>query len=91
MRLSARVAGDARGVCTLRVTDQGPGLDAEAVQRLGRHHDGLVPTGAQGVGFGLLFVQRVAQRHGGQLQVEPGPDGRGAQFELVLGAASGNP
>ncbi len=91
VRLSARVAGDARGVCTLGVTDQGPGLDAEAVQRLGRHHDGLVPTGAQGVGFGLLFVQRVAQRHGGQLQVEPGPDGRGAQFELVLGAASGNP
>lgn len=73
------------GECRFLVADQGRGLAPEAVQRLLQAHDGLVPTGSRGVGFGLLFVQRVAQRHGGHLGVQQGADGRGAVFELVIG------
>jgi signal transduction histidine kinase len=58
-RLSASTAGG----CVLAVADEGPGLDAAAMQRLIQSREGLVPAAGQGVGFGLLFVQRVAQRH----------------------------
>ena len=42
---------------------------------------------SQGVGFGLLFVQRVAARHAGQLQASLAADRPGAVFELRLGRA----
>lgn len=75
-------------VLRLAVSDQGPGLAPEAAQRLMQARDGLLPAGAQGVGFGLLFVQRVAHRHRGRLLVAAAPDG-GARFELVIGDGSG--
>ena len=84
--LSAR-AGPPRG-CVFAVQDQGEGLDGQALQRLSTRQDGLLPGAAGGVGFGLLFVQRVAQRHGGALMAQPGEGGAGVRFELVL---SGNP
>jgi len=59
------------------------------MRRLMTAHDGLVPRGGAGVGFGLLFVQRVAQRHGGALRVRRGDGGQGAVFELVIGGGSG--
>jgi signal transduction histidine kinase len=75
----------------LAVTDDGPGLDATAMRHLMQSREGLVPTSGQGVGFGLLFVQRVAQRHGGALAVRGGDDGLGCVFELSLSGASGKP
>lgn len=80
--------GEGEGA-VLVVSDQGPGLDDAAIRRLLQERDGLVPRAGEGVGFGLLFVQRVAQRHGGLLRVRRGDNGRGAVFELVLRRASG--
>jgi signal transduction histidine kinase len=74
-----------------RVGDEGAGLDGAAMRRLMQQHDGLLPRAGDGVGFGLLFVQRVAQRHAGRLRVRRGDDGRGAVFELLLQRPSGNP
>jgi CHASE2 domain-containing sensor protein/signal transduction histidine kinase len=76
--------------CVFEVADRGPGMDAQARQRLASH-EGLLPTAAGGVGFGLLFVQRVARRHGGRLGARPGEGGRGSVLELHIGSASGNP
>jgi CHASE2 domain-containing sensor protein/signal transduction histidine kinase len=84
-------AGPLPGGCSIAVTDAGPGLPAAAIERLSAAHEGLVPTGSRGVGFGLLFVQRVVSRHGGRLQVQPGPDGHGAMFTLELASAQGSP
>ncbi len=81
----------AAGGSGFRVVDQGPGLDGAAMRQLMSTHDGLVPRGDAGVGFGLLFVQRVAQRHGGELRVRRGDAGQGAVFELVIGGGSGIP
>lgn len=83
VRLSARLL--ASGRLSLGVDDQGPGLDAEALQRLNEGESGLVPVQAHGVGFGLLFVQQVAKRHRGRLRVEPGPQG-GVSFSMELDA-----
>jgi signal transduction histidine kinase len=41
----------------------------------------------QGTGLGLAIVQRIVQRHGGTIGVEPGPDG-GSRFWLTLAAAA---
>ena len=62
------------------VRDQGKGLSAEQRQRLA----GGAGLHAQGVGLGLLFVQRVAQRHGGHLEAPWFEGASGAAFELVL-------
>jgi CHASE2 domain-containing sensor protein/signal transduction histidine kinase len=88
--VSLALRPQATGACHVEVADQGPGLDEAAMRQLMQDRDGLVP-GRGGVGFGLLFVQRVAMRHGGRLGVHRGADGRGAVFELQLAAASGNP
>ena len=78
----------------LRVLDRGPGLTPEQVELLARGDRGLNALHAGGVGFGLLFVQRVARRHGGVLWAHGRDDGAGSSFELHLGPlhlASGNP
>ena len=67
------------------VSDSGPGLSAEQRQKLQNEAQGLPAGDARGVGLGLLFVQRVATRHRGQLITRAGPQGEGTVFELQLG------
>ncbi|WP_233258938.1 sensor histidine kinase [Rubrivivax albus] len=81
----------------IEVVDAGPGLAADQRQALVRGEEALRVGGAGGVGLGLLFVRRVARRHGGSLTGEPGPGGRGECMTLRLpdlcnaSAGSGNP
>ncbi len=69
----------------LAVSDAGPGLTAEQRQKLQSEAQGLPAGDARGVGLGLLFVQRVAARHRGQLVTRVGEQGVGTAFELMLG------
>jgi signal transduction histidine kinase len=76
------------GALCLRVRDQGPGLTPESLAKLEQLREGLVSRTRGGAGFGLLFVQRVAERHGGRLNAlaaEP----RGTVFELLLRPVAG--
>jgi two-component system osmolarity sensor histidine kinase EnvZ len=85
--VSTRVSGPE---VIVEVADQGDGIDpaeAEALKqafRRGRAERG----GAAGAGLGLAIVQRVAQAHGGRLELET-PPGQGlrARLHLPLGAA----
>ncbi len=78
------------GALHLRVRDQGPGLTAESLAQLEQLRDGLAPRTPGGAGFGLLFVQRVAERHEGLLTARA-TGTQGTEFELRLGPTSGNP
>jgi signal transduction histidine kinase len=87
VELAARRDGER---LVLRVRDHGPGLAPDQLAQLAAGETGARAGRARGVGLGLLFVQRVARRHGGVLRASAA-DGGGACFDLVLGAGSGNP
>ncbi|MET0554341.1 MAG: sensor histidine kinase, partial [Vicinamibacteria bacterium] len=62
----------------LSVADDGPGLDAAALDRA---LDPFHTTKPHGTGLGLLIARRVAELHGGALEAESRP-GAGARFTL---------
>ncbi len=64
----------------VRVTDNGPGMDAEELQRV---REPFYTTKPQGTGLGLAVVQAVARSHHGQLRLSSTP-GRGTRASLVL-------
>jgi PAS domain S-box-containing protein len=68
----------------LSVTDDGPGIGAEA---LGRIFDLLYTTKSGGTGLGLWLSRRIVQEHRGKLEVKSGP-GAGAVFTITLPALS---
>ena len=85
-------AGTEAGTVLFEVTDDGPGLSAEQQLALTRADNGLRSGHAEGVGLGLRFVQRVARRHGGDLQWWPRNATQAGGFALRLKTAdSGNP
>ena len=71
------------------VVDDGPGLPpnelARAGERFFRGRDGQLP----GSGLGLAIARTVAQRHGGEMQVSAGPEGRGLAVCIDLAVAAG--
>ncbi|MGM0434669.1 MAG: CHASE2 domain-containing protein [Pseudomonadota bacterium] len=76
----------AGGYGIVAVADQGPGIAPEdqpmVFQRFRRQQDQEM-GGPHGAGLGLAFVQTVAERHGGTVDLVSTP-GRGATFRLYL-------
>lgn len=65
----------------LSVEDSGPGIAPDILPELFR----AFATGAKGgIGLGLAISKSIAQSHGGDLNVDPGGEGRGARFTLEL-------
>ncbi len=65
-----------------RVTDSGPGIPADALDRVFTRF--FTTRGrARGTGLGLALVRAVAEAHGGEVKVTSEP-GCGATFEVVL-------
>ncbi|MDO8534535.1 MAG: ATP-binding protein, partial [Xanthobacteraceae bacterium] len=69
------------GVVELAVEDNGPGIPTEAANAL-FYAFSTIKGG--GLGLGLVISQTIAQNHGGDLRFDPGGNGRGAKFILVL-------
>lgn len=80
------VRGEAHGAVQITVVDNGPGLPPDELARAGerffRGRGGALP----GSGLGLAIVRTVAQRHGGQMRVGAGPEGRGLAVTLTMPA-----
>jgi two-component system OmpR family sensor kinase len=69
---------------TLRVRDEGPGLDAEQASRVfDRFYRGTTSGRESGSGLGLFIVATVAKSLGGRVSVVTAP-GQGAAFTVVF-------
>jgi CHASE2 domain-containing sensor protein/signal transduction histidine kinase len=74
--------------CTITVRDEGPGIAAEDQSALFEQFKRLgTDTRSGGAGLGLAFVQAVAARHNGSVDVRSRV-GEGAEFRLHLPALS---
>jgi len=72
---------------TLQVVDQGPGLDPELEGRL---FDAFVTGRTSGTGLGLALVRRVAEEHGGTVNLETHKEGGAiATLRIPRGPAEG--
>lgn len=78
-RITVRVDGSAGGA-RVTVTDNGPGVSAEAAAHL---FEPFFTTKSRGSGLGLSIAQEIAREHGGELTWRNRPEG-GAEFALLL-------
>jgi two-component system phosphate regulon sensor histidine kinase PhoR len=79
----------ADGAGEIAVSDTGPGIAREHLPRLTERFyrvDGSRSRDTGGTGLGLSIVKHVAQRHGGELDIQS-ELGRGSTFRLVFPAA----
>ncbi len=72
----------------LRVEDTGPGVPAEAIERM---FNPFFTTRATGSGLGLAIVHRIVDAHGGRVTVQNKPEGAGAIVEIRLPRRGGAP
>ncbi len=87
IRAGWHLQSDGRGVFS--VADSGPGIAAEHLPRLTERFyrvDRSRSRETGGTGLGLAIVKHVAQRHGGQIQVESSL-GEGSTFHMALPAS----
>ena len=79
---TAQVGGRAR----LTISDDGPGMTAELLARVGQP---FASESEGGTGLGVLLAQSVVRQHGGELRFESEPGGGcRALIELPLGGAA---
>jgi signal transduction histidine kinase len=82
------VSRSSRPARTVRVqiTDQGIGLAAEECSRVfDRFYRGANARGStEGSGLGLAIAKTIVARHGGTIQVSPGPNEAGCQVHVEL-------
>lgn len=69
------------------IWDRGKGVSADAMDRI---FEPFYSTSPEGTGLGLPIARRIAQAHGGQLEIESTP-GEGTTARVFLPAASSAP
>jgi two-component system phosphate regulon sensor histidine kinase PhoR len=87
-RIQLRWQWRADGGAELEVTDTGIGIAREHLPRLTERFyrvDGSRSRDTGGTGLGLSIVKHVAQRHGGEIDVQSEP-GKGSSFKIVFPA-----
>ena len=72
---------------SIAVSDSGPGLPAEGVERV---FEPFYTTKPSGLGIGLSICRSIVDAHGGRLSAKPNVP-RGAVFQFTLPACADNP
>ncbi|MGE6109352.1 ATP-binding protein [Aeromonas sobria] len=67
------------------VSDNGPGIPAEAMARLCERFFRVNPQQGDGVGLGMAIVRRIAELHGADMNIRNRPEG-GLEVSLLLPA-----
>jgi two-component system sensor histidine kinase QseC len=75
---------DARTGPVLTVTDEGPGVPADEVSKLGERFYRAMGTGQSGSGLGLSIVRRIADLHDAVVRFETGAAGKGMRVTVVF-------
>jgi PAS domain S-box-containing protein len=78
-----RVALSKDDMVDISVTDSGPGIPPDLMERI---FENFFSTKSEGMGLGLALSRSIAESHGGKLLAENLPGG-GACFHLILPAA----
>ena len=68
----------------LTVTDDGKGVPPGTLAALGTPFSRPVSTEAEGSGLGLALVRRIAEWHGGTLDISAGDNGRVLRLSVTL-------
>jgi light-regulated signal transduction histidine kinase (bacteriophytochrome) len=85
VRVTAQPSAD---LWQLAVIDDGIGVDPSAARRIFQMFQRLHAAEAyDGTGIGLAICERIVERHGGRIWVEPGPGGVGSAFRLTLSSS----
>ncbi|HEU4427530.1 MAG TPA: ATP-binding protein [Myxococcota bacterium] len=84
-RASRSGSAGGRGAVEIVVADDGPGIDADALERI---FDPFFTTKRTGTGLGLATVHRIVTAHGGAIDVKSAPS-MGASFRVLLPLAEG--
>jgi two-component system sensor histidine kinase TctE len=83
-QVTLKVRGDTAGAVQVNVTDDGPGLPPDELPLVGERFFRGRASVLPGSGLGLAIVRTVVMRHGGQMLVGTGPEGRGLSITLTL-------
>ena len=70
------------------VRDNGAGIDPDYQQRVFKLFERL-DAEVEGTGVGLALVKRIAEVHGGRIELDSEGEGRGSTFTVVLPAGGG--
>lgn len=80
-RVTIEIGGD-NELARIAVADDGPGIPEDEISHAGERFYRASNTVGQGSGIGLAVVRSIAQRHGGQMRVGDGIDGRGLRVTI---------
>jgi two-component system NtrC family sensor kinase len=72
----------------VRVTDNGPGVPAEALPRIFEAFFTTKPKG-EGTGLGLGIARQIVQKHGGAMRCESEPGGTAFEVRLPIAGTAG--
>lgn len=85
-RLGVTTTADPPGKVQVAVTDSGPGIAVEAIDKV---FDSFFTTKAHGLGFGLFISRAIVTAHGGSIEAANNPGG-GATFRFTLPSPAGD-
>ena len=79
--------GEEDGELTIRVRDNGRGIEARNIERIFNlfdQGDAVTPATAGGLGIGLSLARRVVELHGGTIEAISAGSGQGSEFVIRL-------